>query len=296
MMPNGMNAACEAMLRTVAFFDVLDYAPTVTEAYAWAEGEGGRPIDPMLLEEGEGRLALRGRLQPLLQISRERTPLFPRKLRNAQRVAQWLACNPNVRFVALANTTALAHARDASDLDFFVIVRHGSIWSTRLIGGAPYRLAGKLAGGANEPPDAVCLSYFISDESLDLGAHMLRDGADPYFRYWFLALLPLYDDGIGANLWSANTTITHTHPHAEPWIPSPDIAVRRPHMRLHGAQLLEAPARAFQKRWFPATIRAQMNRDTSVIVSDRALKFHVDDRRAQFRAQYDERLKSLNLL
>lgn len=290
------NAITEAMLRTVAFFDALDYAPTLVEAAAWAEGSSDRLADPSLLETGEGRLALRERLTPLLALTHERTPLFPRKLRRTQRIAKWLARNPNVRFIALANTTALAHARHESDLDFFVIVRHGSIWSTRLIAGTPYRLSGKLAGGPNEPPDAVCLSYFISDQNLDLRTHLLRDGADPYFRYWFLALLPLYDDGISEELWNANQAITRTHPHAEPWIPSPDIQVQKPYIRLHGSRLVEAPARAFQKRWFPEHIRTRMNRDSSVIISDHALKFHVSDRRAQFRAQYQERLKKLNLL
>jgi hypothetical protein len=296
MSVSGMNVTHEGVLRAVAFFDVLDYAPTVTEAHAWAEGESDRAIDPHVLEEGGGRLALPGRLQPLLALARERTPLFPRKLRRAQQVARWLVRNPNVRFVALANTTALAHARDGSDLDFFVIVRHGSIWSTRLMAGAPYRLTGHLAGDVNEPADAVCLSYFISDQGLDLAPHMLRDGADPYFRYWFLALLPLYDDGVGQALWDVNTAITRAHPHSESWMISPDIAVSRPALRLPGAQFFERPARAFQSRWFPPAIREHLNRDTSVLVSDHALKFHVGDRRAQFRAQYEERLRALNLI
>lgn len=295
MIPSRLNATREAILRTVAFFDTMDYAPTVTEAMAWAEGKGTRDIPHDLLEEGEGRIALRGRLQPLLARSRERTPLFPRKLRRAQQVAAWLVRNPNVRFVALANTTALAHARHESDLDFFVIVRHGSIWSTRLIGGAPYRLTHQLAGGPNEKPDAVCLSYFISDAGLNLSSHLLPDGDDPYFRYWFLALLPLYDDGVGQQFWDANTCITERHPYAEPWMVSPDIAVRRPTLRIPGTRLLEAPAKAFQQKWFPEAIRHQMNQDTSVLISDVALKFHTDDGRRRFRTAYQTRLHSLSL-
>lgn len=295
MIPTGASATREAMLRAVAFFDALDYAPTVAEVMAWAEGTGTRQIPQDMLEEGEGRIALRGRLQPLLALSHERTPLFPRKLRRAVAITKWLVRNPNVRFVALANTTALAHARHQSDLDFFIIVRHGSIWSTRLIAGAPYRLTHQLAGGPDEKPDAVCLSYFISDAGLNLSTHLLQDGDDPYFRYWFLALLPLYDDGVGQQLWDANERITVPHPHAEPWIPSPDIRVHRPILRIPGTRLGEAPARAFQTRWFPQPIRTQMNKDTSVLVSDIALKFHIDDARRRFRTAYHDRLHSLGL-
>ncbi|MEN9558166.1 MAG: hypothetical protein RL141_535 [Candidatus Parcubacteria bacterium] len=286
-------------LRTVAFFDALDYAPTRAEVAAWGESDGDTAVATAragAIEEGEGRVALRGRLQPLLALSRERTPLFPRKLRRARTVAQWLARNPNVRFVALANTTALAHARDEGDLDFFVIARHGSIWSTRLIAGAPYRLRGQLAGGAHEKMDAVCLSYFISDAGLNLSSHMLNNGDDPYFCYWFLALLPLYDDGVGQALWDANTRITAQHPHAEPWMVSPDIAVHRPRFTLPGTRLFERPAKTFQMRWFPPSIREKMNHDTSVLISDFALKFHVDDGRAAYRQKYGHRLKSLGLI
>ncbi len=295
MIPQGASATREAILRAVAFFDTMDYAPTMAEAIAWAEGAGTCEISDSVFEEGEGRIALRSRLQHLLTLSRERTPLFPRKLRRAQQVTKWLVRNPNVRLVALANTTALAHARHEGDLDFFVIVRHGSIWSTRLIAGTPYRLTHQLAGGPDEQPDAVCLSYFISDAGLNLQSHLLPDGDDPYFRYWFLALLPLYDDGVSQQLWDANAHITNRHPHAELWIPSPDIQVRRPTFRIPATRLLEAPAKAFQQKWFPPSIRNRMNTDTAVLVSDATLKFHTDDGRRRFRTAYEERLRSLLL-
>jgi hypothetical protein len=296
----------DAMCNTIAFFDALDYPPTWTEVMAWREDGADARVDATpfeehkqrllrsgVIEEGDGRVALKGRLQPLLQLVRERTPLFPRKIRAARKVALWLARQNAVRFVALANTTALAHARHQGDLDFFVIVRAEHIWSSRLLGGAPYRLMGKLSG-PNEQPDAVCLSYFIADDALDLSSHMLPQD-DPYFRYWFLALLPLYDDGVSAAFWQANNAITARHPHAEPWMVSPDLGVSRPVFRVPSSQLTERIARAFQRRWFPASIRHRMNRDTSVIVNDHALKFHVDDGRARFREQYHERLRSLSL-
>ena len=319
----------QAILRTVAFFDAMDYAPSVTEVGAWMElpqtsqqdpGRVAALLRPLengtlpsetgaaeqrpypnatlakdglvaegLIQEGRGRLALHGRLDDLLALSAERTPLFPRKLRAARKVARWLARNPAVRFVALANTTALAHARDEGDLDFFVIVRHGAIWSTRLIGGTPYRLAGRLAGRPKEHEDAVCLSYFISDERLDLSSHLLP-GDDPYFRYWFLALLPLFDDGVSRELWQANHEIRAHHPFAERWMVSPGLEVTRPFVRITGISLLEPLARKFQMRWFPVSIRQRMNVDTSVLINDRVLKFHIDDGRAAYREAYRKRL------
>jgi hypothetical protein len=294
----------QAILRMVAFFDTMDYAPSWTEVMAWGEfgTSGGQAVGSSsmsdakrslvidgLIEEGEDRLALPGRLRPLLVLIHERTALFPRKLRNARKVARWLARNPAVRFVALANTAALAHSRDEGDLDFFVIVRHGAIWSTRLVAGTPYRLLGRLAGRPKEHQDAVCLSYFISDQGLDLSSHLLP-GDDPYFRYWFLALLPLFDDGVSRECWQANHTILNRHPNAERWMTSPEVATRHPVLTIPGMALLEPAARWFQMRWFPRSIRELMNVDSSVMVNDRVLKFHVDDGREAYRSAYQQRL------
>ena len=175
-----------------------------------------------------------------------------------------------------------------------VVVRHGHIWSARLRGGAPYRLTGRLSGGAHERPDAVCLSYFISDAGLDLSPHMLA-GDDPYFRYWFLALLPLYDDGVSRELWKANTAITSRHSNALSWIVSPDLEVHRPVPRIPTPLFIEPMTRRFQERWFPSSIREQIGKGNDVIVTDHALKFHVDDGRRRYREMYQERLRSFGI-
>lgn len=305
MMDHPMTGVQTPMLKTIAFFDAMDYPPSWTEVMAWGEFESRPPIADLehakrsliasgVVEEGSGRVALHGRLDTLVRLVRERTPLFPRKVRTARKVARWLTRNPNVRFVALANTTALAHSRDGGDLDFFVVVRHGALWSTRLVSGSLYRVTGRLSG-PNEGRDAVCLSYFISDRGLDLSKQMLPNGDDPYFRYWFLALLPLYDDGVSRELWDANSAITSCHRCAERWMTSPDLHVESPILRISGISLFEQPARAFQMKWFPQNIRDRMGKGTDVIVSEDVLKFHVDDGRVRYRDAYQQRLHNLGL-
>lgn len=302
----------EALLRTVAYFDAIDYAPTQAELFVWLEWSGasgfiqeappsgGELFTALMglresgeLEFGFGRIALPGRLAPLATLSLERTALFARKLRRARRCAGWLSRLSGVRFVALANTTALAHARDAGDLDFFIVVRAGSIWTTRAIGGGPYRLRGTLSG-STAGADAICLSYLVSDRLLNVESHMLH-GDDPYFRFWFLSLLPLYDDGISAELWEANRAIRARHPRAERWRASPDASLRIPHIRLPVLPSLERRLQRFQERWFPDRIRERMNRDTSVIVSEDVLKFHLEDARAAYRDAFHERLEAMGL-
>jgi hypothetical protein len=315
----------EALLRTVAFFDVLDYAPTWSECAAWVEWKAAsgfecpspptgeelldtrdRLLEDRRIEMGMGRVALHGRLGRLLAISFDRMPLQARKLRRARRVARALARIGAVRFVALANTTALGNARDAADLDFFVITSAGHLWTARLLAAGPYRLLGRLSK-PDGAPDAVCLSYFISDASLDLASHMLTPD-DPYFRYWFLSLLPLYDDGVGQDLWEANRGLRAVHPRATKWMAigqtesgrKPTAESRKPtlppRLRIPTPAKLEQITRPLQLRWFPQNIRTRMNADSSVIVSDQALKFHVDDARLTFRGEFETRLQGLGLV
>jgi hypothetical protein len=303
----------EAVLYTLAYFDAIDYAPTWTEVSSWLEWSGAHGLElesppsseelrsardhlisEQAIESGFGRLALPERLAPLAALAFERTTLFNRKIRRARRVARWLLRFPSVRFIALANTTALANARDEGDLDFFIVVRDGRLWSTRLMAVGALRVTGGLVG-AGARKDPACMSYMIADTAPDLAPHMLA-GDDVYFRYWFLSLLPLYDDGIGRVLWDANATVRAKHPRARAWIPAPDLAVRRPLIRFPMPSAFESFARKIQMSWFPPSIKDRMNRDTTVIVNDRTMKFHVDDGRETYRTAYNERLRGLGLI
>lgn len=286
-----------AVLRTTAFHEAWDYLPTTTEVVATLDIGTDTAVTREDVEASLARLVSDGALlvhsdrigRPAtvavrFDELRSRDLFQPRKRRRAVRVARYLARLPGVRFVALANTSALGNARDGGDLDFFVIVRAGTIWTTRLLSAGLFKLAGLLPKG-DEIPDAVCLSYFIADDALDLSSHELP-GGDPYFRQWFLALVPLVDDGISEQLWDANAALRVRHPFARRWIAPPDIRVAIPRIRLWIPRFVEPFARRFQMRWFPDAIKRRMNADTTVIVNDHALKFHVDDGRTAYRERH----------
>ena len=291
----------EGIVRTLTWFETIGYAPTLVELMRTmdekAMGSKVRTTDDRqhieeLLLAGTvslrmGRIGFPESIDRIVATIRERDLYQPRKRRRARRVASWLAQLAGVRFVALANTTAIGYARDEGDLDFFVVAHAGTIWTSRLLGGLPFRILGLTPRGRNDR-DAICLSYFVTDDALDLSSHELPDG-DPYFRYWFLSLLPLYDDGISRDLWDANAKIRERHPFASRWITSPDLRIDRHfHLPTSIFRLLEPLARYLQMRWSPAAIRDRMNRDTTVIVNVRTLKFHVTDGREEYRAAYIE--------
>jgi hypothetical protein len=215
----------------------------------------------------------------------ERDRFQARKYRRARLVARWLSLFSGIRFVALANTTAWGYARDQSDIDFFIIVRKGCIWQARLWGVLPFKLLGWLPG-PREKADAVCLSYFIADDGLDISSHQVAP-RDPYFQYWFIALLPILDDGVGELFWKANMSIVSAFVFAKPWMVPEDLRVYPFRFRLFSFRWLEFLAEKIQRAWFPPSIRNLINKDTRVLVDEHVLKFHTDDAREEYRKIFE---------
>lgn len=282
-----MNTYVER-LKAMAIFDAMGYPPTAPELDATSVPA---PIE-LPLKLIRGRIVFEGR-ESLVEEHERREALFPRKIRRARKVATFLAGLTGVRFVALCNTTALAHARDEGDLDFFIITRKGTIMQTR--GWSTLRFASSRPGTHASDRDAVCLSYFIDDSALDLSSHMLP-GDDPYFRTWFLSLLPLFDDGISSDLWNANASIRKLYPQARPWIVSEDLCVKRPWWRLPSFAFLDPFAERIQEKLISTTLKKMRNLDTRVIINCHVLKFHAEDGREGYRERAKETCKKYGVV
>lgn len=284
------------LLRSLCFFDALGYAPVLGEwiqntQYAGLDvAESPAKVIEALVIAGEvkyvrGRYGFPEQVDEVVRKIEERDRFQARKYRRARLVARWLSLFSGVRFVALANTTAWGYARDESDIDFFVVVRKGSLWSIRSWGVLPFKLLGWLPG-PREKADAVCLSYFVADDGLDLSSHQLLPD-DPYYRYWFLALLPILDDGIGEVLWKANQAMVSAYPMAKPWIVPEDLRVKPYRFCLPSFRWFELVAERVQRAWFPERIRQLINVDTRVLVNEHVLKFHTDDAREDYRKRFE---------
>ncbi len=290
------------LLRALCFHQAWGYPPTVIELLtSWDRGtQEDTPVPTMVelnqiltrLIEERRVILFRGRVvffgqEGLVLEHEKREALFPRKLRRAQRVAWWLSRVAGVRFVAICNTTALAHARDEGDLDFCIVTKAGSLWQTRGWATLPFKVANMRPGAATGDRDAVCLSFLFDDTALDLTALMLTP-TDPYFRHWFLSLLPLVDDGIGSELWKVNTAITGRHPLSLPWLSHLDLVYGIPAIRIPWFLFLERLAQRVQRWVLPDVVRQQANQSTHVVITDHVLKMHVTDNRRIFREKYIE--------
>lgn len=300
-----MTTAEEAILRTLAFHAAWGYAPTRVQLLnALDQRSSDQVLEKVdvsvvlsdlltrkILIEDSGRISF-SKYADQIQSGREKEMSFPRKLRKARKVACYLSALPWVRAVFLCNTAALGQSADSSDLDFFIVARHGAIWRTRLASVLPFVLKGDRPG-SRDTVDPVCLSFFISDDDLDLSSRMLEQD-DPYFRYWFLYLLPLKEDGVLYELWNANAAILRRHPFAKQWL-ALDMEYPRPakpstpNPKSKDAKCWsESIARRLQEKMFPQAIKSRANLDTGVMIDSCTLKFHVKDNRQMFKDKYYE--------
>jgi hypothetical protein len=296
----------EGIIRTLAFQGAWGYAPTRLQLAMFYDqgsnvaqnGANGPGVDSELSQliqdglvfESDAHLALKP-FADQIQKGREREIYFPRKLRRARQVASYLRRLPWVRAVCLCNTTALGQARDEGDLDFFVIAKAGAIWRTRFFATLPFKLLGARPSSVNvkQMADPVCLSFFVTDDALDLSGFMLHDD-DPYFRYWFLSLLPLTDDGVMEDLWVKNQKIRQRHPLSKKWMALDSDDVLHPKNARKNKAIqpswLESRLKSLQEKQFPEAIKSLINQDTRVMASNQILKFHVEDRREEYRQKY----------
>lgn len=282
--------------KNISFFDVMDAL----------DSDNLR----LRVDSRGGCYFLKGR-QACVDLRLQRYTIAERKYRKAKKVARILAVLPFVRMVCACNTLGWNNARDESDIDFFIIAQHSHLWLARLLCAGLMQLCG-LRPRKERMRDAVCLSFFASDGALDFFPLFLKERdsvPDVYFLYWIPHCVPIYDSSDRYEyFWRANRKTVLS---ALPYACSYDTNVRR-RVRIWGIQkavkiffewcicvfgsLPERMARALQMRALPRYLSEIVNKDTRVVMSDRIMKFHPNDRREEIRTRFIEKLKELGIV
>ncbi|MEK7631511.1 MAG: hypothetical protein AAB445_01410 [Patescibacteria group bacterium] len=302
----------QAILRTIAYFDLFSYPLTAWEVWKWGFGEGaveqhsyraveeGLAKSPLLQEKLErkfGFIFLKGR-QEIVATRQERYRLSLHKYKRARRYAAALSKLPFIRAVAVCNSLGLANARAESDIDFFIITKPAHVWTTRLFAAGWAKLR-KLRPQIGNRADKVCLSFFITEVVGDLTT--VRNADDPYFTVWLATLVPLYDpQGNFAKLWQQNAWLTQALPNAAPRAIAVQRRVRPAFVQAFGEVLttgswFERWAERFQQRRLPANLRLLANKDTRVVLNSTMLKFHDNDRRDEYAQRFQQQCTSLGV-
>jgi len=284
MFPINAASLPEAVIKTIAFFDLFDYPLTPLEIRNYL-GEDRSLSDVRRILKNTDRLAerqgfyfLAGR-EEIVGIRQQRHNYAARKIRIARRFARLFSLCPWVKSVTLANSIGAFNLRDGSDIDFFIITAPGRIWLSRLYCTGLAKLLGRRPT-AREKRDKICLSFYLSADRLAIGDLRLA-GADPYFDEWRRQLVLLYNKNNTYECFLAANRLLPVEAAVVSETPN------------FSNSFLESAARFWQLRIMPAELKAANHSSDGVVISDQVLKFYQRDRRREFREKYVQKIQEL---
>lgn len=310
----------KSILKTCCFFDLFDYPLTAIELHKWLFNDEQKINQKISLLEiyncldestflkeklasANGFYSLAGRQQ--IGATRLRRYLIThQKYRLAKKGLHLLAQLPFIRTIFLCNNFGYNNLHSGSDIDLFIIAAPRRLFLTRLLATLVIAYLG-LRPNKQSQTDRLCLSFYASEEHLDFSGLKIAD-PDLYFDYWLSNLLPIFDDGIGAKLFSDNPWLKDVLPNFSPLMPTPRRTIKLGRFsrfaKLAAARLLGGRLGDLWESWAkkiqlnkisPAKKELAKTGDGRVIINDQIIKLHENDRRLKYLNLWREKINSL---
>lgn len=192
------------ILSTIAYYDGLNYPLTAFEIWKYlirsdyhlARGSNVKiTLSQILkrldeqglssfLERYNGFYFLRGR-KDLVERRLDNCKISAEKIKNLRKIVWWLRMFPFVKMIGATGGVAMKNANNKSDLDLFVVLKYGKIWTGRTIITAMLHIFGKRRHG-KKVKDRTCLNFFVTDQTLEVITKDLFSASE------YMFLFPLY--------------------------------------------------------------------------------------------------------
>ena len=224
----------------------------------------------------------------LFNVRKKRYNYTKRKLKKAKYFSFLFSLCPFVQLILLGNSLGSYNLRDGSDIDFVIISKPRRLWLTRLY------CAG-LAAILNSRPkkgdkrDKICLSFYISSDSLNLDNLQLKP-EDPYFFYWLRSLVVLYDKNKTYERFLQDNKLFFND---KIWF---DLKNKEKKNLLvyKFFNILEGLAKNFQLLIMAAELKMAANNSVGVVINDKVLKLYLRDNRQEYLEKYGNKLQQIS--
>ena len=121
-------------MASLIYHDIFDFPLTASELIHWSVGKDGileKLITPTI-ETKKGFYFIKGKEGIIYKrILRER--ISERKIKIAKKAASILKIIPSIKMLAITGALSMKNASEDSDVDFLIVTKKGSLWTTRLI-------------------------------------------------------------------------------------------------------------------------------------------------------------------
>lgn len=299
-----MDTLPDTLLKTLAYFDLCDYAPTLLDIERWllktdahyslAELQQALQTHPQI-RHAEGLYFLRGR-DGLVAARKHKYSLTEQKWKRTKRYVRLLAAMPYVEGVWLVNSMGWENAREQSDIDVLIVTTPGHIWSARFWTTTMMKLLRQRPHEQSQDR-ALCLSLYIASDSLNLKSYQLAE-SDIHYTFWVNQCSPLYDTGAYETFTRENSWLSETFA-AVRWTEKTErrtINLSATEKCIKFALHLLCTERLLKKiqwRILPNALRSQANHDQRVVMNDHILKLHTNDTREQRQREWEQRITNL---
>lgn len=289
----------EAVWHLIAFFDVLNRPVTYDDFKRYLRESGfdsGGLKRVLLAEDGiesDGTFYfLKGR-GAIVEAYMDNREIERQYMDKANKYVSLLRHVPFVRAVALCNNLSFGCVDEDSDIDLFVIVREGRIFTARILSTLLFHILGIRRYGV-KVRGRFCLSFFVAGSNF-----VLEDIAvdnDCYLHFWGRYLIPVIGK---AELWNFklfNRDFLDLKMSDE--FNGDDE--RRSFFRDFFEWLLSGSVGDFPEgqleKWHLKRLAKRKdisNKDFGVVINEKMLKFHNRDRRKEYSKLFLERLDGI---
>lgn len=199
--------------------------------------------------------------------------------RRAQKYIASIARTPGIKMIAVCNSLSMNATNDDSDIDLFIVTHPKMLWFVRIFVTFTLARAGVWRRGADIAGN-FCLSFFITENALNLSPIAIDNDIYLYFWVYFLRPIVSFDDTyerfLAANSWV--TVDDEQKQKNQKYLITSGIS--RP---IHWWQvMLNGIVRVFGEAKTQYRFR-KMKKPVGVIINRNILKFHDHDQRERVR-------------
>jgi hypothetical protein len=297
-----------AIVETIAFFDLFSFPLTINEVLKYLKVESdylkvaenlNQLIKEGKIEKNEGLYFLLNR-SAIIEERKKRYNYSDRKFKIALKIAKYFRFIPWIRLICVVNLIGRDNLRNGSDIDLFIVGERNRLWLTRFFTVLTAKIL-NVRPQKNNTKDKICLSFFVSEDSLDLNE--IREGrGDIYFNYWFLNLVPIYFRAdTYEKLIESNKKIFRDFPNYYPQKISNKRNIKKFTNSFYKKNLelffggLEKTIKQIQLKIMPKNLRNLAPKRKGVIITDKIIKLHLGDRREEFLKKYNEKISKISI-
>lgn len=181
-----------SVLHTLAYFEQFNRALTLDDIYVYLWGARANRdtikdgiYKSKYIFKKNNYFALS---QDSIELTLKRQELIIERRKSALQIADLIRQYPGVASILLMNSLAMQTVKKTSDLDFLIICKKNSLYSTRLAILAELKRKG-LAKSKGAQAGLACLGYWLTEDKLDVWKYQTDELTA---AYWIATMVPLY--------------------------------------------------------------------------------------------------------